>query len=178
MLVIRQSLWCWAAGLANALLFVVVFFGARLYGAMALQGVYAALMLYGWWEWLRGGEQGSGVAVARTPRRWVLGLAALGIAGAIVAGLVLRYRTDAALPWWDGAMTSLSLVAQFMTTRKWIENWHLWILVDVVYVGMYASQGLYPTAALYAAFVVLAVLGLLEWGRELRGASAPAGRGA
>jgi nicotinamide mononucleotide transporter len=59
-------------------------------------------------------------------------------------------------------------VAQFMTTRKWIENWYVWLAVDTIYVGMYASQGLYPTAALYAAFLGLAILGLIEWRRSLQ----------
>jgi len=165
-LVIRQSVWCWPTGLANALLFVVVFFQARLYGATGLQVVYVALMLYGWREWSRSGEGGP-IVVSRTPGRWRLGLGLAGVAGGATLGLLLRYRTDAALPFWDGGATSFSLVAQFMTTRKWLENWYVWLAVDTVYVGMYASQGLYPTAALYVAFLILAAMGLLEWRRSL-----------
>jgi len=134
---------------------------------MALQAVYVVLGVYGWYAWLHGGEQGGELAVSRTPGRWAFGLGALGAVGAVAFGLFLRYRTDAALPYWDAAMTSFSLVAQFMTTRKWIENWGVWLVVDTVYVGMYVSQHLYPTALLYAAFVVLATLGLLEWRRSL-----------
>ena len=167
-LVIRQNVWCWATGLANALLFTVVFFHARLYGAMGLQVVYVALMLYGWREWLHGAEGGGALAVSRTSRRWRIGLALAGVVGGVALGLLLRYRTDAALPFWDGGTTAFSLVAQLMTTRKWIENWTVWLAVDTIYVGMYASQGLYPTAALYAAFLGLAVLGLIEWRRSLR----------
>ena len=100
--------------------------------------------------------------VANTPEK-ILGLGLAGLAFAVGLGLFLRYGTDAALPTWDAGTTSFSLVAQWMTTRKWIENWKLWIAVDVVYVGMYLSQGLYPTAALYVTFLVLAVLGYREW---------------
>ena len=78
-------------------------------------------------------------------------------------GLFLRHRTDAALPFPDAATTAFSLVAQWMATRKWLENWLVWIAVDVVYVAMYVSQGLLPTAGLYAAFLVLASFGYREW---------------
>jgi nicotinamide mononucleotide transporter len=166
-LVIRQNLWCWPAGVVNALLFVIVFFEARLYGATGLQVVYVGLMLYGWWQWRGGAEGGGTLDVSRMPRRWRVALAAAGTAGAIGLGLLLRYRTDAALPYWDGAATSFSLAAQLMTTRKWVENWYVWLAVDVVYIGMYVSQGLYPTAALYGTFLVLAALGLVEWRKAL-----------
>ncbi len=165
-LVIRQNVWCWPTGLANALLFIVVFWQARLYGAMGLQVVYVALMLYGWREWLHGAEEGGALAVSRISPRWGIGLGLAGAGAGVALGLLLRYRTDAALPFWDGGTTAFSLVAQFMTTRKWIENWCVWMAVDAIYVGMYASQGLYPTAVLYAAFLLLAVLGLIEWRRS------------
>ncbi len=79
---------------------------------------------------------------------------------------VLR-QTDAALPWLDALLTTTSLVAQWMMTRKILENWALWIAVDVVYVPMFISQHLYATALLYAAFLVLAVMGFVEWRRSL-----------
>jgi nicotinamide mononucleotide transporter len=166
-LAIFQSVWCWAAGLGGAVLTLVVFFHARLYGAMALQGVYIALMVYGWHEWRHGGEGGRGLAVARTPARWCLRLGLAGAAFAVALGLLLRFRTDAALPFWDAGTTSFSLVAQFMTTRKWIESWLVWIAVDTVYVGMLVSQGLHLMTVLYAAYLVLAVVGFARWRRSL-----------
>lgn len=171
-LVIRQSVGCWPVGIVSAAVYVLVFFQARLYGAMTLQGVYIALMVYGWYEWLHGGASGGRLVVTRMPGRWrgTLGLAGAGLS--VAFGLFLKHRTDAALPFWDAGTTSFSLVAQFMTTRKWIENWLVWIAVDVVYVGIYVSQRLHPTAALYGAFLVLAVLGLVQWRRSLTAAKA------
>ncbi len=167
----RQNVWCWPVGLVNVSLFIVVFFHARLYGSTALQGVYVALCLYGWYQWLHGGSDHGRLEVSRTPGTWALGLGVTGVAFSIALGLFLWQRTDAVLPFWDAGTTGFSLVAQWMTTRKWIETWLVWIVVDVVYVGMYLSQGLYPTAGLYAAFLVLAVLGLVEWRRSLGGPS-------
>jgi nicotinamide mononucleotide transporter len=154
-------------GLFGAFLTFVVFLHARLYAATALQVVYMALMVYGWHEWRHGGEKGRELAVSGTPRRWALVLAAGGVAFAVGLGVFLRYRTDAALPFWDAGTTSFSLVAQFMTTRKWIESWLVWIAVDVVYAGMLISQGLHLMAALYAGYLVLAVLGFAKWRRSM-----------
>ena len=168
-LAIYQNVLCWPTGLVGAGLTFLVFLDARLYGATALQGVYMALMIYGWYEWRHGGEEGGRLAVTRTPTRWrhMLGLA--GTMFAVALGLFLKYQTDAALPFWDAGTTSFSLVAQFMTTRKWIENWLVWIVVDGVYVGMFVSQGLFLMAALYLALIVFAAAGFLEWRRSLRG---------
>jgi nicotinamide mononucleotide transporter len=172
-LVIRQKIWCWPVGILSALVYVLVFFQSRLYGQAGLQCVYIALMAYGWREWGRGGASTESLVVSRLPRRWRTGVVLGGVALSVAIGILLASRTDAVLPFWDGGTTAWSLLAQWMTARKWIENWGVWIAVNVVYVGMYGSQHLYPTALLYGAFLVLAVLGLREWRRVLRRASSP-----
>jgi nicotinamide mononucleotide transporter len=172
-LAIFQSVLCWFTGFLGAGLTLVVFLHARLYGATALQVVYMVLMVYGWYEWRHGGEKGGELAVSRTPRRWRLGLGASGLAFAVGLGLFLKHGTDATLPFWDAGTTSFSLVAQFMTTRKWIESWILWIAVDVVYTGMLLSQQLNLMAALYVGYLVLAVLGYLKWRRSFHEAPVP-----
>jgi nicotinamide mononucleotide transporter len=167
-LTIRQHVWCWPAGLINVALFTVVFFHARLYGSMLLQGVYLVLSAYGWYAWLRGSSDHGALRVSRTPRRWLAGWLAGALISGVALGAVLAMRTDQALPYWDAGATTCSLAAQWMTTRKWIENWLVWIVVDVVYVGMYVSQQLYPTAALYGVFLVMAALGYREWRASMR----------
>lgn len=167
-LAIYQNALCWPAGLVGAGLTFVVFLDARLYGAMALQCVYMALMVYGWHEWRHGGEEGGQLKVGRAPTRWYFLLLLAGTAVALVMGLFLLTRTDAALPFWDSGTTSFSLVAQFMTTRKWLENWLVWIVVDAVYVGMLVSQQLYLMAALYVAYLVLAMMGYAKWRNSLK----------
>jgi nicotinamide mononucleotide transporter len=119
--------------------------------------------------------------VSRTPGRAAWALAAAGVAFAGGLGLFLKSHTDAALPFWDASTAAFSLVAQWMQTRKWIENWLVWIAVDVVYVGMYVVKGLFLMAGLYALFLALALAGLLAWRRSLAeaavttpGAAAPA----
>ena len=166
-LAIFQSVLCWFAGLLGAGLTLVVFLHARLYGATALQILYMALMVYGWYEWRRGGEKGGELPVSWAPRRWRLALVVAGAVFAVGLGLFLRHGTNAALPFWDAGTTSFSLVAQFMTTRKWLESWLLWIAVDLVYAGMLLSQELGVMAGLYVAYLVLAVAGFVKWRRSL-----------
>lgn len=159
----RENIWCWPTGLVNVGLFVVVFAQARLYADMGLQVVYVVACLYGWHAWLHGGADRGELHVSRSPR-WILRLLLTG--GALFAvglGSVLARYTDASLPYLDSGLASFSLVAQWLQTRKWIETWAVWIVVDVLYVGMYVSKGLYLTAGLYAVFLGLAVMGFRAW---------------
>jgi nicotinamide mononucleotide transporter len=167
-LTVRQNPWCWPLGIVNVSLFAVLFWRERLYADAGLQLVYVVLCAYGWWAWVRGGPTPGALRVSRTPRP-AGGLLVLG--GALLAlllGTTLKRATDAALPFWDSGTTAFSLVAQWMMTRKWLESWAVWIVVDVIYVGMYLARDLLPTAGLYAVFIALAALGHREWARALR----------
>ena len=167
LLAIRQIPWCWPIGIANAVLFLIAYADARIYGAAGLQAVYVVVSIYGWYEWLHGGTDHGRLAVSRTPARWAVGLATLGLAASLALGLVLKHRTDDPLPFVDAAVTVFSLVAQWMATRKWLENWLVWMVLNVANVAICVSQALYPMSALYAFFLVLAVFGFREWRRSL-----------
>lgn len=162
----RQNIWSWPTGIVNVALYAVVFYQGRLYGQMGLQPIYLVLSIYGWYEWLHGGEHRTELHVSRASPRLLTTLAALNLVAWLALVAVLR-RTDAALPWLDALLTTTSLVAQWMMTRKILENWLLWIALDVVYVPMFFSQRLYATALLYAVFLVLATMGYVEWRRSL-----------
>jgi nicotinamide mononucleotide transporter len=163
----RQKIWCWPVGIVSVVCFIAVFFAARLYGAMLLQGVYVVLLAYGWHAWSRGGAGLEALKVTRVRPGLAAALAAVGAVASAAAGLWLGARTDEALPWLDGVTTSFSLVAQWMQARKLLENWLVWIAVDLAYVGMSVSQGLTLTAGLYAVYVGLAVLGFRDWRRSM-----------
>jgi nicotinamide mononucleotide transporter len=166
-LTVRQSVWCWPLGLFNVALYAWVFAQARLYADMGLQVVYAGLCVYGWAHWSRGGPAGGALPVGRTPRGQLAGLALAGALFALGLGRFLHASTDASLPYWDASTTAFSLVAQYLQTRKWIENWPLWIAVDAVYVGIYVAKSLPFTAGLYALFLGLAAVGWRDWRRAL-----------
>jgi len=160
---VRQNIWSWPTAIVNVLLYVLVFRDAKLYADMGLQVVYFALSVYGWYEWLYGGVNRTQLKVSRATARSAVTLSLLAVASVAVLGTFLARSTDAALPYVDSATTSTSLVAQWMMTRKVMENWAVWMAVDVVYVGMFIFKHLYLTAGLYAVFFVLAALGHREW---------------
>jgi nicotinamide mononucleotide transporter len=162
----RQNIWSWPTAIVNVALYTIVFYQGRLYGQMGLQPIYLGLSAYGWYQWLHGGEQHGALRVSRASPRLLLMLAGLNLAAWFALAAILR-QTDAALPWLDALLTTTSLVAQWMMTRKILENWAIWIALDVVYVPMFFSQRLYATAMLYAAFLVLAVMGYVEWRRSV-----------
>ncbi len=176
---VRQHIASWPTAIVNVLMYVVVFYRARLYADMGLQFVYAALSIYGWYEWKFGGAGRSVLPVSRTPRAvWPI-LAVSGVAGGVALGLLFARYTNAANPFLDSGLTAASLVAQWMMTRKLLENWIIWILADLVYVPLYVSKHLQPTAVLYAVFLGLAIKGYIDWRSDLRaqvgaGALAPA----
>ncbi|MDB5766007.1 MAG: pnuC [Collimonas fungivorans] len=165
----RRHLWCWPVGLVSVLLYARIFLVAKLYSDLLLQLIFAVMQLYGWWQWKRGAsdQDGQHIQPQRLPKQGLLiGLLA-GAAGSVVLGYVMASFTDAHIPWLDSALTSFSLVAQFWMARKYVANWWLWIAVDIIYVGVYIYKDLDLTAGLYAAFIVLAVIGLRNWQRQL-----------
>jgi nicotinamide mononucleotide transporter len=163
----REHIASWPTALVNTALYFVVLGRAQLYANAGLQLFYFSLSLYGWYQWKYGGATHTGVQVSRTSPRLGLWLAALAAVGTVALGLGLSRFTDAASPWLDGGTTAVSLVAQWMLTRKLRENWAVWMAVNVVYVGLYASEGLWPTVLLYIAFFGLAIQGWRSWGRTL-----------
>lgn len=164
---VRQNIWSWPTAIVNVVLYTIVFYDAKLYADMGLQVIYAILSLYGWYQWLYGGEGHTELHVTRTTPALGALLAAIAAAGSVALGVVLHRATDAALPFMDSFLSSTSLVAQWMMTKKKLENWLVWILVDVLYVGMFIFKSLYLTAGLYAVFLALAVKGYLDWRRAL-----------
>ena len=159
----RRSLWNYPFSFASVALYAHIFYEVRLYADMALQLVFAVTLAYGLCEW-RSFREGDGrVLVSRVSRREILCAGILGCAGAALIGWFMATRTDASLPWLDAALTSASLVGSWWAARRRLENWWVWIAVDVVYVGVYLYKGLALTGALYAAFVLLAVIGWRRW---------------
>jgi nicotinamide mononucleotide transporter len=167
-LVARQHIANWGVGIANCLLFILIFTDSGLYADAALQLVFIALGAFGWWNWARGGGSGEDtLPVSRTGRAEWLGLAVAGGAGLGAITALLSTATDSTVPFWDALTTVLSLLATYGQCRKRLESWYLWIAADIVYVPLYAYKGLYLTAILYIGFMALCVTGLVSWRRDL-----------
>lgn len=167
-LTIRQHIGCWPVGIVMVCIYVVVFYRAKLYSDMALQVVYIGLQIYGWYFWLHGGARDDAPpAVGLMKLRGRLLTACIAVIGTAAVGYTMVTYTDAALPYWDASTTVMSLIAQSLMARKLLESWVLWIIVDVLSVGIYLTKELYPTSILYLVFLGMATAGLLAWRKDL-----------
>ncbi len=163
----RENIWSWPTAIVNVGLYAVLFFREKLYADMGLQVIYLVLSFYGWYEWKFGGENRTELHVSRLSPRLAATLGAIGLAGSAALGWFLHKNTDASLPYLDATLSIFSLIAQWMMTRKLLENWALWIVLDVVYVWMFIFlKHLNFTAFQYGVFLLLAVLGLRDWKRS------------
>lgn len=167
-LVALRSVWNYPFGIAMVALFAWIFFEAKLYSDALLQIFFIVVQLYGWWYWVRGRAEAGEVMVEVLPWRarfaWLAGCTAA-TAG---WGALMHYQTDAVFPWWDAAIAMLSVAAQILLSRRFVENWMLWIAVDVLAVPLYAARGLHVPAALYVVFLGISVAGLIGWTRSRR----------
>lgn len=162
----RRIRGCWPVGIVAVLLYAWLFYQWKLYSDMLLQGVYVILLSYGWWRWRQRDLDQGQVRVGPLPLSEGLASLLLGTLLALLLGWLMQRHTDAALPWLDAALAAFSLVASFWAARRRIANWTLWIVLDCLYVGVFIHKQQYPTAALYAGFVVLAIYGLCSWRRD------------
>jgi nicotinamide mononucleotide transporter len=165
---IREIHWGWPLAIASSLLYVEIFRESKLYGDASLQVFFAVVALWGWFQWLRGHRaDGSSLHVARlTMRGIVIAIATCAVLWP-VTGWFLKNYTDTDVPWWDAFPTALSVVGQYLLGRKFIENWVVWIVVNVVGITLYAYKGLWLTSGLYAVFVVLSFAGWHQWKKRL-----------
>jgi nicotinamide mononucleotide transporter len=162
-LTIRQNHWSWLFAILSSALYGVVFAQARLYGDAGLQLMFITVSVWGWYLWLRGGEAHEGVHISLLNSRGWLGMVLGWLFSFGVLSWFLKAYTDTDVPYMDGFLTAGSLLGQLLLSRKKLENWHVWIFVDLLYVGLYVYKHLMLTAILYAIFVLMAVFGLRAW---------------
>ncbi len=166
-LAIRQNLWCWCAAFVSSCLYVFVLFGARLYMESLLQAFYAAMAVYGYWQWTRGGG-GLELKISRWSwRRNACGVAAV-IGLSLVNSYFLRRFTPAAWPFVDSIVTWSSVFATFLVARKVFENWYWWLIIDSVSLCLCFTRRLYLTMLLFALYLVMIFIGMREWRRSSR----------
>jgi nicotinamide mononucleotide transporter len=169
-LTVKQNVWNWPVGIANSVFYLILFFQARLFADASLQSVYIVLGFLGWYWWVYAGQGRTELPVSRTTPRLILALLLI-IACSTIAMTMFLVRVQDAAPFWDALTTVMSLIAQFMLTRKLLENWLVWMAADVIYIGLYLSRGLVLTSVLYGVYLAMCIAGFVEWRISLRGRS-------
>jgi len=168
---VRESAWNWPVGIANNVFFFVLFWKAKLYADALLQIVYVIISIYGWWNWLHGGAGNSKLPITRTRLQTALLLFLVTALSTAVMAFVLEKFTDSQVPIGDGVTTALSLTAQYMLSRKLLENWWVWMTADVIYILLYCYKSLYLTGILYAIFFAMCIVGYRGWRKSFAGLS-------
>lgn len=163
---LRVNPWGWPLAILSSMLYGVLFLSSKLYGEAGLQMVFVGLAGWGWWQWLRGrGGDGQPLRVHRLqPRQRLLALVATLAAWPLV-GLLLQHATDSDVPYLDALPTVGSLTGQVLLGRKLVENWIVWLAVNLASVVLFAVKGLWLTVLLYAIFALLSVVGWRAWRR-------------
>lgn len=159
----------WPLAILSSLMYWLLFADSRLYGEATLQLFFAAVAIWGWWEWLRGTDAaGAPLKVRSLSDAGRLKLMLATLAAWPLLALFLQRFTDSNVPWWDAFPTVASLSGQWLLGRKYVENWPTWLVVNVVSVGLFAYKGLWLTVLLYLLFAALSVAGWREWRRLAR----------
>ena len=166
---IQQIHWGWPLAFVSSALYFLVFWESKLFGDASLQIFFAIMAAWGWWQWLRGvGDNGQVLHVQMLSKPGIFKLVASSAVLWGLTGLFLLNFTTTDVPWWDAFPTALSIVATFLLGRKYIENWPLWILVNIVGMALFAYKGLWLTVGLYGVFAVMAVIGWRAWRFSLK----------
>jgi nicotinamide mononucleotide transporter len=164
----KNNIWNWPIAIVSVGIYIVIFLEAKLYADTGLQVYFLAMNAYGWWFWSRKPTDTPKVPLKRISKTEIL-LSMIGIAlFTALIGFFLYHKTDAAFPFIDSFCTACSLVAQIFLARKVVENWLIWIFVDIIYVGVYLAKGLHLTAGMYALYIYIALMGYLAWRKEFK----------
>lgn len=165
----KNNIWNWPFAIASVVIYIFIFFGSKLYADMGLQVYLLAMNIYGWYYWGKQRENpGQERPIARITKTEIL-LSLVGVAVFTLGlGLLLHKNTDASFPFVDSFCTATSIIAQVFLARRVLENWLIWIFVDIIYVIVYFSKDLYATGLMYAIYMAIALMGYIDWRKIYR----------
>ncbi len=167
-LAIKQNIWCWLCAALSTIIFAVLFFDVRLYMETLLNFFYLAMAVYGWHTWKSGRRLGQELPVVVWSLKLHLLAIVVVVSVSLVTGYLLDTRSDAAFPYIDSLTTWSAVWATFLVTRKVLENWWYWLVIDATMIYVFWVKGLELTAVLYVVYLVLIPVGLLSWTRSYR----------
>jgi nicotinamide mononucleotide transporter len=167
-LLIKENIWTWPVGIAYIIASLYIFYESRLYADFALHLFFFVMSLYGWYYWLKGGDR-SEPDLPVTHENTTLLAALLGLCFLMIfiSGSWFAANTDADLPYWDNTTSFLSLLAMWLQSRKKIESWILWFVIDVLAVGIYFVKGISFYSLLYLIYLGMAIMGYTAWRKSM-----------
>ena len=166
----RASIYLWIASIIMPAIYIFVYYEAGLYADFGINIYYLGAALYGWWIWKFGNksQQSQELPITHMPKSKWLKAALIFVVALFLIAWILINHTDSNVVWWDAFTTALSIVGMWMLARKYLEQWWVWIVVDIVCVGLYIYKELYFTSALYALYAIIAIFGWLNWKKLMK----------
>lgn len=163
----KASIYLWIASIIMPAIYIFVYYDAGLYADFGINIYYLGAAVYGWLVWRFGNKSKAQkeLPITRMPMKSWLKVSMVYIVAQLLIAWILIEYTDSNVPWWDALTTALSVVGMWMLARKYLEQWWVWIVVDVVCVGLYIYKELFFTAGLYAFYAIIAIFGWLNWKR-------------
>ena len=161
----KANKWLWPVGVLMPIVYVWIFFESKFYADKGINIYYFFASIYGWVRWNRGKDKRNELPIVHTPTRYALPLAVVGVILFSAIAFVLVRFTDSPVPYGDAFTTALSIVAMWMLAQKYVEQWWLWFVVNVVSCGLYVWKGVYPTAGLFTIYSVVSAFGYYKWKR-------------
>ncbi len=162
----KNIIWNWPLAIISVVIYIFIFYDSRLYADMGLQVYFLAVNIYGWYFWSKKPSSETKTPVTSIKQREVILSAVAIVVFTFLLGWLLHNHTIASYPYLDSFCTACSIVAQFFMARKVLQNWLLWVFVDVIYVGIYIFKDLHLTAIMYAIYIVIALIGYFDWKKE------------
>ena len=159
----KNVIWNWPLAIISVSIYIFIFYDSNLFADMGLQVYFLAVNIYGWYFWSQKPSTANKTPVTLIKKREVIASAIAIIVFTCLLGWILFNHTTASYPYLDSFCTACSIVAQFFMARKVLQNWLLWVFVDIIYVGIYLFKGLHLTAVMYAIYIIIALIGYLDW---------------
>jgi len=175
---IKENILLWPVGIISSIIYIYVFFVSKFYADMSLQFYYLFISVYGWYLWTKrktnnnnnnnnNNNENENIYIRKAPIKIYIYLAIITSLLFIGIGLLLDKATDSPLPYWDSLTTSLSIIATWMLAKKYIDQWIIWIIVDLISTILYIYKNLYPTAILFTVFTTMAFVGYIQWKKSI-----------
>lgn len=159
----RISIFAWPIGLVAMIIDTGLYFKKGIYGDVFLQLIYIITTFYGWWQWLYGGEKRTKLPITSVTPKAAMTLTGISLIGVAILVFCLKNYTNSQIPYWDAATTTICLIAQWMMCRKIIQCWVLWFITDASYAILYFYKHIPYHAGLQIIYLVMAVVGYLNW---------------
>ena len=160
---IKVNKWMWPIGILTSIFYIIIFFNSKFYADMSLQFYYIVISIIGWYWWNKEQNLNKELKIRKLNKTLLLQLILSSTIVFIFLSYILVNYTDSPLPYWDSLTTALSIIATWMLARKIIEQWILWIIIDLISMLLYLYKGLYPTSILFLIYSGLAIIGYLQW---------------